>query len=99
MASGNLAKARERYEAGLIIAERLAAHEPGNTRWQRDLFVSYAKLAQLGVSEEDEALAVRRFEAAEAIMRMLVERHPDHPGFSRDLAQVRAELARVRGES
>jgi hypothetical protein len=35
-AAGDLAGARAAYEAGLVIAERLASSDPGNAEWQRD---------------------------------------------------------------
>ena len=39
-AQGDLAGALAAYEADLAIAERLAASDPGNAGWQRDLIVS-----------------------------------------------------------
>ncbi|MBX2855854.1 MAG: hypothetical protein KTR21_12765 [Rhodobacteraceae bacterium] len=39
-----LSPARERYEAGLAVSERLAALNPGSAEAQRDLIVSFAKL-------------------------------------------------------
>jgi hypothetical protein len=33
------------YQASLAIRERLTNSDPGNAQWQRDLAVSYAKLA------------------------------------------------------
>ncbi|MGE0500703.1 MAG: caspase family protein [Rhizobiaceae bacterium] len=45
---GNLAGALAAYETGLAIARRLAARDPGNAEWQRDLIVSHFKLAQAG---------------------------------------------------
>ena len=47
VAQGNLAGALESYEAGLAIRERLAAADPGNTEWQRDLAMSRVSLARL----------------------------------------------------
>jgi hypothetical protein len=42
---GDLAGALKSYEADLAIAERLAKSDLGNAGWQRDLSVSYSKLA------------------------------------------------------
>ncbi|MFZ4381803.1 MAG: hypothetical protein ACOYO0_07565, partial [Sandarakinorhabdus sp.] len=36
-AEGDLPAARAAFQAGLTIAERLAARDPGNSEWQRDL--------------------------------------------------------------
>ena len=45
MAQGDLAGALKSYNDGLGIAERLAKSDLGNAGWQRDLSVSYSKLA------------------------------------------------------
>ena len=45
VAQGDLGAALESFKAGLAIREQLAALDPGNAGWQRDLIVSYAKLA------------------------------------------------------
>jgi hypothetical protein len=47
-AAGDLAAARDRYQAGLGIAARLAAADPANTGWQRDLSAVRQKIADLG---------------------------------------------------
>jgi hypothetical protein len=47
VAQGDLTGALESFRASLAIAERLAAADPGNAGWQRDLIVSYAKLAEV----------------------------------------------------
>ena len=40
-----LPQALASYQASLAIRERLTKSDPGNAQWQRDLAVSYAKLA------------------------------------------------------
>ena len=85
------------HSAGLAIAVRLAALDKGNAEWQRDLFISHAKFAQFNEASGDVAGAVHEFEAGEAILIALLARVGDHPGFVRDLAIVRGEIARLRG--
>ena len=46
VAQGRLDAALDSFRAGLAIREHLAAADPGNAEWQRDLIVSYAKLAE-----------------------------------------------------
>jgi hypothetical protein len=58
-AQGDLAGALAAYVADLAIAERLAALDPGNPGWQRDLIVSHWRIA--AVLEE---LPERRGEVA-----------------------------------
>jgi hypothetical protein len=46
-AQGDLAGALREYGAGLAIAERLAAADPGNAQWRRDLWIACWKVANL----------------------------------------------------
>ncbi|HWA22006.1 MAG TPA: tetratricopeptide repeat protein [Caulobacterales bacterium] len=43
--TGDLSGAKQRFEASLAVRDRLAAANPGSAEAQRDLIVSYAKLA------------------------------------------------------
>jgi hypothetical protein len=56
---GDLAGALEAYTEGKGIAEKLAAADPGNAGWQRDLIVSHWRLA-----DTQERLPGREDEAA-----------------------------------
>jgi hypothetical protein len=47
---GDLSGALSAYRQSLAIAEQLAGSDPSNAGWQRDLWVSYVKMAR--VSEE-----------------------------------------------
>ena len=57
VAAGDLAAARDHYQAALDIADRLAAADPGNTEWQRDLSVSRNKLGDVAIAAGDLAAA------------------------------------------
>jgi hypothetical protein len=59
VAQGKLEDAARWYSDSLAIAKKLAAADPGNTQWQRDLWVSCWKLAKLAErrKKSDEALA------------------------------------------
>jgi hypothetical protein len=46
----DLAAARTAYQAALGIAARLAAADPANTRWQRDLAIRRQRLEGLGTA-------------------------------------------------
>jgi len=52
VAQGDLAGALESYRESRAIRERLAGADPGNAGWQRDVWVSYWRLAQFGTREE-----------------------------------------------
>jgi hypothetical protein len=45
--SGNLAAALTSYQASLAIAGRLAKADPGNAGWQRELALSYGRVANI----------------------------------------------------
>jgi hypothetical protein len=47
VAAGDLAGARTRYERSLAIAERLAQANPTSAAAQRDVLVSYRRMAQV----------------------------------------------------
>jgi hypothetical protein len=49
-AAGDLAAARDHYQAALDIAARLAAADPANTEWQRDLSFVRQRIADLEAS-------------------------------------------------
>jgi hypothetical protein len=48
--AGDLNAAGEHYRAALTIREALAATDPTNTEWQRDLSISRERLRQLDPS-------------------------------------------------
>ena len=64
MAQGDLPAATRHFTAGLKIRERLAASDPANAAWQRDLSVSLNKLGDLAVAQGDLPAAARHFTAA-----------------------------------
>jgi hypothetical protein len=47
VAQGDLGGAERAYQARFAIAERLAAADPDNAQWQRDLYVSCWRMADL----------------------------------------------------
>jgi hypothetical protein len=50
VAQGKLDEALKSYRDSLAIAERLAAADPSNTRWQRDLSISRSSPLRLATS-------------------------------------------------
>lgn len=98
LAQGNLAGARCAYDAGLAIAERLAASDPDNATWHLDLYVCHDRMARIAQASGDIAGAIAEFEAGEVILVALIARVGDHPGFARDLANVRGGIVRLREE-
>jgi hypothetical protein len=98
VSAGDLGEAWTRYSAGLAICERLAAADPGNTEWQRDLSVGHEKLGDLAEQSGDLAGAIRCYIESLPIAENLVDRWPDHPGFLSDLAITRRRIQELRAK-
>ena len=77
--AGQVDRARDLYEQSLAIAEELAAADPANTTYRRDLSLSYDNLAELartaGKSDEADEWASK----ALAIKRQLNKDEPETP--------------------
>jgi tetratricopeptide (TPR) repeat protein len=89
------AGAAEHYRAGLAIAERLAAADPTNTEWQRDLSISRSKLGDVAVAAGDLAGAPEHYRAGLAIRERLAAADPTNTGWQRDLSGSRERLGDV----
>ena len=94
-AYGDLPEALTAYRAGLAIRERLAAADPSNAGWQRDLSVSQEKLGDVFSAQGrlDEALAAYR--AGLAIAERLAAADPSNAGWQRDVFISYAKLGTV----
>ena len=51
LVAGEFPEARKSFREGLAIRERLAAADPGNAGWQRDLSVSYDRVGDVLVAQ------------------------------------------------
>ena len=83
---GDLARARQAYDTGLTIAERLAAAEPGHAGWQRDLSVAHEKVGDVLRAQGQLDAALGAYRAALAIAERLAAAEPGHAGWQRDLS-------------
>lgn len=97
-AQGDLAAARKAYEDGLEIRERLAKADGSNTGFQRDLAVSYERLAVTAIKSEDFESAQSWLEK-ELIISLKLERNdPSNAGMIRFNAVVRDMLGGVHSQ-
>ncbi|MFI9446080.1 tetratricopeptide repeat protein, partial [Streptomyces avermitilis] len=87
------AEAERLFRQALTIAEGLAAGEPGNTTYARDLSVSYNKLADLAVATGQAAEAERLFRQALTIAEGLAAGEPGNTTYARDLSISYERLA------
>jgi hypothetical protein len=90
--AGDLATARDHYQASLDIAERLAAADSANSGWQRDLSVSHERLGDVAVDAGDLATARDHYQASLDIRERLAAANPANTGWQRDLGFVRQKI-------
>jgi len=95
VAQGNLAEALKSYRDSLTIRARLAEADQGNAGWQRDLSVSYAKLADVSQRMGRAADALAALRQGQAIMTRLTKLSPDNAHWRQDLAWFDGQIARA----
>ena len=83
--AGDLQGAKARFEASLLVSERLAEQNPGSAEAQRDLSVSMNKLGDVLVLAGDLQGAKARFEASLLVSERLAEQNPGSAEAQRDL--------------
>ena len=95
---GNAPAALKAYQDSLVIRERLANDDQSSAQAQRDLVVSHNRLARTALATNDKVGAIKQLEMAEAILVALLARVGDNAQYTRDQAQVREFLARLRAQ-
>jgi tetratricopeptide (TPR) repeat protein len=94
IAQGDLNGALKSYQEGLAIKERLAQFDPdsfgwqvdlGNAGWQRDLAMSFERLALMQKQCGDKAKALGFLRQGHAIMARLTKLSPDNAVWKNDL--------------
>ncbi len=87
-----LADALAAYEASRAIADVLAAADPGNAGWQRDLSVSHNKIGDVLKEQGNLPAALAAYEASRAIREVLAAADPGNAGWQRDVAVSHGKL-------
>jgi tetratricopeptide (TPR) repeat protein len=101
VAQGDLAWALRSYTESKTLRERLAASDPANAAWQRDLSVSLERLGDLAVAQGDLAGALRSFTDAKTIRERLAVSDPANTKWQRDLSvslEKLGDLAVAKGD-
>ena len=83
---GDLPGGLASFSAGLVIAERLAKSDPGNTGWQRDLSVSHERIGDVRITQGDLPGGLASFSAGLVIRERLAKSDPGNTDWQRDLA-------------
>ena len=83
-AQGNLAAALTSFQAGMVIAQKLTAADPGNSQWQQDLSVSHIRIGDIEKAQGNLAAALTSFQVSMAIRRKLVATDPSNSQWQLD---------------
>ena len=83
------------YQARHNIIERLAAQDPGNAGWQRDLSVSFNKIGEVQSAKGDLDGALKAYQEDLAIAQKLAAQDPGNAGWQRDLIVSNVKLGEI----
>ena len=99
--AGDLAAATAAYQAALDIRTRLAAADPANTEWQRDLSISHNRLGDVARTAGDLAAATAAYQASLDMTTRLAAADPANTEWQRDLSISHnrlGDVARMAGD-
>ena len=96
VAQGNLPEALKTYRDSLAIRDRLAKSDPGNAGWQRDLSVSFAKLAGVSRKMGASADALSALQQGRAIIVRMTNLSPDNAVWKNDLAWFDEQIKQMQ---
>ncbi len=95
---GQSAAALATYRAAFAIAEALAARDPANTEWQRDLSVSHDRIGDVLRAQGDGPGALAAYRKGLAIAEALAARDPANSEWQRDLIVSLVKLGEATGD-
>jgi tetratricopeptide (TPR) repeat protein len=78
------------------MLERLAASDPGNAGWQRDLSVSYKRIGDVQFARGDLQAALKSYSGSLAITERLAKSDPGNAEWQRDLAASYQNIGNVQ---
>ena len=83
---GDLEAAMRSFQRGQALAAGLAARDPANTGWQRDLSISHDRIGNMLVAQDDGPGALAAYRKALGIREALAARDPANTQWQRDLS-------------
>ncbi len=92
-ALGNRSTALDHYERGQALVQALAARDPNNAEWQRDLSVSYDRVGDISAARGDRDGALKAFNDGLEIAKALAARDPANVVWQTDLVVSAWKLA------
>jgi hypothetical protein len=90
---GNLPAALDAFKASHAIFDRLAKADPGNAGWQRNLALSFERVAMVEAQQGARDRATGLFRQGRDIIAGLKARSPDNATLARDLAWFEGQIA------
>ena len=93
---GRWQEALVELEASLAIAQRLAADEPSNREWQRELALAHRSVARVLDAHGRSDAALEAYQAALVIAEQLARAEPADVDAQRDLLARYADLAQLQ---
>ena len=98
VAQGDLKAALKSYSDSLAITERLAKSDPGNADWQRDLSVSFGKLASVHRAIRRQCKGARLFSARPGDHGALDKTLAGQCQWKKDLAWFNQQIAELAAQ-
>jgi len=95
VAQGDAPGALKAYRDSLTIRQRVAASDPTNAGWQRELATSHSNLGDVQVAHGDGAATVKAYRDSLAIMQRLAASDPTNAQWQRDLCASCVKIANV----
>ncbi len=89
--------ALDAYRASQRLLQALAARDPDNAGWQRDVAVSHNNVGGVLQDQGQTQAALREYEAALRIAQRLVALDPTNAQWQADMEDLRFSLMQMRG--
>jgi hypothetical protein len=96
MDQADYAGALKEFQTSLSIIMKLAAKDPSNDRWQRELSAYHNWVGAALKAKGDRAGALKEFRLGLAIIERLVEKEPGNALWKQDLSAAKSNVADAR---
>jgi hypothetical protein len=91
-----LVAALENYRQSVAIVEQLAAGEPANSSWQRELALGHGRIAMLLVRQGSQREAAAALKQGHAILQRLRQLAPNDAVLPKDVVWFEERLAALK---
>ena len=81
----------------MAIAQKLAASDPSNSQWQRDLSISHERIGDTQRAQGDLAGALKSYQAGMAIRQRMAASDPSNSEWQTDVAVSAWKIGTLKG--